>query len=136
MRNNDEQELERYLRILSSGVEKKVTIERILNEDIRTSGKIIEIMNDTSLDVNSGGIEEQTTFKIRALNCGCIVSGRQDVGGICQLCQNIVCKNHIYRCKRCHLALCPKCVHDINGTVYCLRCSRIMKVLRFFRLRK
>lgn len=135
MRENNE-ELERFIRILSNGIEKKITTERISDEDIKQSGKIIEITKDTSLDNSTGSIQEQVTFNIRTLSCGCVVQGRQDLGGICQKCGNIVCKRHFYRCLRCRKGLCCKCVSSIETLVYCKRCSRIVKLLRFLRFKK
>ena len=132
----DNEELERFLRTLSNGIEKKITTESISDEDVKATGKIIEITNDTSLNENTGGIQEQITFKIRTLSCGCVAQGRQDIGGICQKCGNIVCKKHFYRCLRCRKGLCCKCVSSIESIVYCKKCARITKFLRLLRLKK
>jgi hypothetical protein len=135
MRETNE-ELERLIRTLSTGIERKSTVERISTEDIRQDGKIIEILKDSSLDATTGGINEQIVFKVKTLSCGCAIQGRRELGGICQKCGNIVCKRHFYRCIRCQKGICCRCISAIDGIVYCKKCGRITKLLRFLKLKK
>jgi hypothetical protein len=135
--NMNEQEREMLAGLLQnnlSGVEKKIIIEKISGRVVQDGDDLIQIDKDCHLD-ESGGIREINIFRIKVFACGCRADGRNNLGGV-DYKGNIVCSRHFYRCIRCRKPLSSLTVKSINGFCYCARCHRIVKILRFFGLKK
>jgi len=134
---NNEDENERLLKLLLenlSGIEKKRIIERITAGAIKVDDNLIQIDKESELD-ETGGIRQVDTFNIRTFACGCKSNGRSSLGGV-DYKGNVVCTKHFYRCIRCRRPLSSLTVKPIHGIAYCPRCKRVVKLLRFFGLKK
>jgi hypothetical protein len=134
MNEEEREKLERLLRSSLSGIEKKIIIEKLTGRVIKNGEELIKIEKESRLD-GDGGIKTIDVFKISVFACGCKADGRRNFGGI-DYKGNVVCNRHYYRCLRCRKPLSILTVKPINGIAYCERCSRIVKILRFFGLKK
>lgn len=133
--NQDPKELlMRLLQNSQSGIENKRTIERVCGEVKHENGDLIQIDKECYLD-ETGGVREVNITNIRVYACGCKVEGRANFGGM-DYKGNLVCVRHFFRCIRCRRPLSILTVKAINGICYCSRCVRIVKIKRFFGLRK
>jgi len=119
LENQKDLDMLKLVAILSNQIERKTTVERV-DGFVRQDGKLIDIETSSSLD-EAGGIIEQTTFNLRVFDCGCISQGRESMGGM-DYKGNIVCKDHLFTCDRCHRPISNLTLKILRENFYCKWC--------------
>lgn len=62
-----------------------------------------------------------------ALRCGCIVRENIEIGGICQICKEPSCKNHIHQCGQCHKSICSMDMRKFQEQMVCIPCYQMIE---------